>query len=191
MRTSLAITALLFSVAVFVIRPMLNLLPFDYTELLAQPLTQVLAFGAMYLSLLLPFFLAGLIFVTVFSEYARDIQSLYFWDLAGAAIGSVILVPLIRPVGPGGLLLFAAAFGLLASACFSGRRTVAIWLVISDLPLIVIPTLHSPQYYAFTEHLDKREVKTARQAGRVEVTVWDPISKSWRPGNESGNHFWR
>ena len=55
----------------------------------------------MYVALVVPFFLSGLIFTLLFSTYARSIQPLYFWDLTGAAIGCALVTPLIEPIGPG------------------------------------------------------------------------------------------
>ena len=59
--------------------------------------------------------------------YASDIQTLYFWDLLGAAIGSIILIPFLPVIGPGGLLFCAAALSLFASAIFAQKKIWAIF----------------------------------------------------------------
>jgi hypothetical protein len=74
-----------FAVTALALLPELNLLPFDYEAVSERPVTQLLAFSAMYLALVVPFFLSGLMFTLLFSAGARSIQSLYFWDLSGDA----------------------------------------------------------------------------------------------------------
>ena len=66
----------------------------------------------MYLTLLIPFFLAGYVLIAIFSKYAAKIQRLYFWDLVGAGLGTVLVIPFILQIGPGGLIVCAAALGL-------------------------------------------------------------------------------
>jgi spermidine synthase len=176
-RPLLARLSLAFAVATLLLRPILNALPFNYNELSAQPFVQLLSFAGMYLALAAPFFLSGLIFTGVFSAFASRIQSLYFFDLVGAGIGCVILIPLITPIGPGGLLFCASALGLVASALFAERR---IWIgatTVAALLLVAAPVWRSPEYFALMGHVNKRGVLAARKAGDVELTRWDPISK--------------
>jgi hypothetical protein len=56
-------------------------------------------FAAMYVTLMVPFFLSGLIFTTVFSSYASQIRTLYCFDLCGAAVGSVAFIPFVPALG--------------------------------------------------------------------------------------------
>jgi len=172
--TKVAFLFALFSLAIL---PILNALPFDYEQITDAPFAQMASFGAMYLALVVPFFLAGLIFTTVFSAFSKDIQNLYFWDLTGAAVGCVILVPFLPIIGPGGLLFVTCALGLLASGLFSRSGRWATLTLIAGVVLVFIPLAKSPEYFDFREHLDKRGVREARVSGKVEVTVWDPISK--------------
>ena len=110
------LTRLSFIFAIFslAILPALNLIPFDFNVLYSSPIKGSIMFLVMYLSLIIPFFLAGLIFTTVFSAYANKIQSLYCWDLTGAAIGCLLLIPFLPPIGPGGILFLTCSFGLVA-----------------------------------------------------------------------------
>lgn len=137
----------------------LNLNPFWYDSLGDEPVKQMLLFGAMYLTLLLPFFMAGLVFSTVFSLYASGIRRLYCWDLTGAALGCVLAVVLVRPVKPGGAIL-------LASAAVTGAVLLA-----------GLPWLLPDGSIEFREHANKRGVISAQRADRIEHIEWDPISK--------------
>ena len=176
-RHRLAVLAGLFSAAALALMPALNWLPFNYEVISEQPVVQLLAFAGMYLALVVPFFLSGLIFTLLFSTSARSIQGLYFWDLAGAAVGCVLMVPLLIPIGPGGLLFLVTAFGLIGSGLMAGDRRWLAACVAGAALLVLVPAVRSPAYFEFVEHVEKRGVKEARLAGTIEFSRWDPISK--------------
>jgi spermidine synthase len=169
--------AILFSISTLLILPALNLLPFDYFQIGDAPLLQLASFGGMYLALVIPFFLSGVIFASLFSTYSGQIGSLYAWDLTGAAVGCVILVPFLPLIGPGGLLFCASGLALFSSSLFIGRRPWSFLGMVLAGIIMVIPFVSDPAYFEFREHLSKRGVKEARELGKVEFTRWDPISK--------------
>ena len=169
--------ALLLALSVGAILPVVNLLPFDLNKLSTEPIRQLLYLGGVYLILALPFFLTGLIVSAVFSAFPSRIQSLYFWDLVGAAFGSVVVIPLISLIGPGGLLFFSTAISMIASALFMNRKSWSGIVCIVSLALFIAPIAHSPRYFDFKEHQGKRGVRLAREQGIIEKTIWDPISK--------------
>lgn len=173
----LAPISVLFSVAAISLLPIFNSLPFDYERIPDQPFVQALLFAASYAALVTPFFLSGLVVTVLFTVHARRIQSLYFWDLTGAALGCVLIVPFLPSIGPGGLLFLAAGLGLFAAALFTNRRALSLSAMAVGVGIIVAPWLRAPDYFEFDEHLAKRGVKAAKLEGRVEVTRWDPVSK--------------
>lgn len=168
--------ALLFGTFAIIILPTMNLIPFDFEKVGVQPIIQGLSFSGMYLFLILPFFFSGLIFATIFSVYAGKIQSIYFWDLTGAALGCIIIIPFIPIIGPGGLLFLVFALCIVASGLFSRNRK---WLLTSILVAIIVGSFSflGEEYFLFYEHTDKRGVKEAREEGRIEFSIWDPVSK--------------
>jgi spermidine synthase len=144
--------------------------------------TPLVALGVLtvaYLALVIPFFLSGLIFATVFSEHSRQIRSLYFCDLVGAAVGCVIFIPFIPVIGPGGLLFAAAGLCLVAAVMFLGRRRgpLTVAAVTAAILVTAMPFLRADGYFDFEEKMNKRGVMLARESGDVEVTRWDPIAK--------------
>src|SRR5690606_26896178 len=114
--------SLLFAAAVALILPVANLLPLNYRALFEQPVQQLAAFGGLYLVVSLPFFFVGLLLSTVFTACSGAITRLYFWDLAGAALGCLIVAPLFPLIGPGGLLLIRSGAGCLSAALFTPAR---------------------------------------------------------------------
>jgi hypothetical protein len=123
-RPILATRSIGFAASTLLLVPLINALPLDYTRIVQHPVATLAAFAALYLVLLAPFFLAGYVLITVFSQYASRIQRLYFWDLIGAGIGTVLVIPLIARLGPGGLIVCGAALALLAAALFSASRAL-------------------------------------------------------------------
>ncbi len=172
----IALASVFFGAAILALRPAFNTLPFDYEKIGSQPVVQIFSFLGMYSILILPFFFSGLIFVRVFSTYPESIQVLYFWDLFGAAVGCVILIPLLPHIRPGGILLCGCAFTLIASGLFAKNVKFSLGTWAAAAVLLSSPFVHKG-YYDFNEHVNKRWVKMDRLAGKVEKTYWDPISK--------------
>ncbi len=169
--------AAVFALLLVLIRPTLNAFPFNFYEVFAHPARETFYFATTYLALVLPFVASGLMLAIVFTAYAEQIRRLYFWDLTGAAIGSVILIPLMRPIGPGAILVLAAAVALVASALFARTRRWRIAVSFAAAALALFAVLGHSGSLGFDDHLDKRGVKSDRAAGKVEMTVWDPIAR--------------
>jgi spermidine synthase len=169
--------AIYLAIAVVAVLPVFNVLPFNFSQIADDPVRQLLYFSGMYLSIAIPYFLVGRIFTVLFTAYARRIQVLYFWDLAGAALGSLAVILFIPWIGPGGSLLVVASLALVASALFMQHKKWTATTVVLSVILIAAPAIYAPRYIDFIEHQGKRGVKQARQEGKIEVTIWDPISK--------------
>jgi spermidine synthase len=176
--------AVAFAVSLLLLRPAINFIPSLYKPLESEALRYLVAFPTIYLTLLLPFFLSGLILAYVFSAGAAKIGRLYFFDLAGAALGCIIWIPFIRQIGPGGLMIWGAAALLLAAALFVGRRTFWIGAGAAAALLLSIPLFLGDDRLDFHEHKNKRGVVTARKAGRIELSEWDPVSKIYVVNND-------
>jgi len=166
-----------FAVATVLQIPIANALQLDYTAIVKQPVAVVLSFMILYLTLLTPFFLGGYVLIAIFSKYAARIQRLYFWDLTGAGLGSVLVIPFILAIGPGGLMICAAALALVAAAMFSNTRAKTRIALIAAALTVLVPILRMPHYIDFAQHMDKRGLVEDQAAGLVELTRWDPISK--------------
>jgi hypothetical protein len=157
--------------------PVINALPFNPDELFKTPLRQVVYFVGIYLALVAPFFLSGLILIVIFSTHTAKIQTLYFWDLIGAGIGCALIIPFIPMIGPGGLIFCAAGVVLLAAALFSRSANLSIACVTVAAGVIAVPFAHMPNYIDFENHQEHRSIVADKALGRLEVTQWDPIAK--------------
>jgi spermidine synthase len=166
-----------FAVATLIVIPLINVLPLDYGMIKQHTVRTLGSFSLLYLALIAPFFLGGYVLILVFSTFAARIQRLYFWDLLGAGIGSLIVIPFMEKIGPGGLMVAAAGLSLIAAAFFSEARAKSIGCVVVAAVLIAIPFIKSPDYIDFKLHMDKLGLKTALEHGQGEFVRWDPISK--------------
>lgn len=165
------------AVAALLLHPIINALPLDYTQLSKAPVKTLASFCALYLTLLVPFFLAGYVLIAIFSKYAAKIQRLYFWDLVGAGLGTVLVIPFILQIGPGGLIVVAAALALVAAALFTESPGATRGYIVAAVVIAAIPMIRGQNYIDFTYHMDKRGILTAIREGRDELVRWDPISK--------------
>ena len=169
------LTALM-ALSLLLIRPALNVIPFRFEVIAADPLGQGIWFLAMYAVITIPFVLCGLVLARAFSAWAEVIQRLYFWDLAGAAVGCVAIIPLIPIFGPAGLLLVVSGVLALAAAAFTDSRRALVVAAAYALVTLAVPLL-SPGYLSFVEHKVDRGLADARAMGNNEYVRWDPVSK--------------
>jgi len=176
-----------FALATLVLIPLIIYLPLDYVQLGRHPLKILFGFLTLYAALILPFFLAGTVLIAVFSKYALSIQRLYFWDLVGAGLGSIVPIPLMASISPSGLMLLASACGLLAATLFSGTPRARNGLLAGAVIVAMVPLVMLPHYIEFPPQVDKRGIKGALDTDRNEFQRWDPISKinvideTWSP----------
>ncbi len=167
--------SLLFCVFTLILFPILNEITFDLNRFPFAPIRTTLHFIVIYVFLALPFFVGGVILTIIFSLHDRYIQQLYFWDLLGASIGSVLLVPLLPKIGPVGLILASAGIGALAAAFFTKSKIKATLSVAIAVLCILPPFAKTDGYFDFTLHMNKRNIKDLKI--NTEVTIWDPISR--------------
>ncbi len=176
-----------FAVTVALTIPFINGLPLDYTHIGTYPIRTLCGYLLLYAALIAPFFLAGSVLIAIFSTYAASIRRLYCWDLVGAGIGSVVVIPFMSTFGPGGLILCAAALALIAAALFSKSRALTGASLLAAALLVALPVIKLPGYVDLHPQIDKRGVKDALAHGRGEFARWDPIShidvidETWTP----------
>ena len=171
----LSIATFLMAIAALMVLPALNRLPFDYQQLTSELARQTARnFLLIYLVICVPFFLAGFSLSLVFSHYASQIRRLYFFDLVGAALGCLLLIPLLPKLGTVGVLWVVAGFSLLSSAFFSNSKFWSRVTLVAALLVVAIP-FSWDHIKTFDPHMDKRSFRTLQSVS--EGTWWDPISK--------------
>ena len=175
--SSISGVSLAFGVSVWMLPLLLNAIPFSLGRVGQEPTSQIAWFLLLYVVLLAPFFCVGLCICRLFSSHSASVHRLYFWDLSGAAVGTLVLIPLLPRLGPERLLLLAALAGLAASALLSEsmrwRRRVGLVAAAG----MALPFFLGARYLTLSLHDDKREVQSAIAEGHLEFSRWDPVSQ--------------
>jgi hypothetical protein len=176
-RAGLHRLAFAFAVSIWAIPLLLNAIPFSVDQASYRPLAQLGWFLLLYSVLLAPFFFMGWCICRIFSLATRDIQRLYGVDLAGAALGTVLLFPLLQPLGPERLLLGASLVAVGAAIILAPAARTGAGITAAAGLLAVAPVFLGERYLTLALHDDKRETKREVEDGRLEVSTWDPISQ--------------
>jgi len=102
-------------------------IPIDTLELLSDG-TNFVALGAIYALVAVPFLCGGVAIGLALSRLAAHVDRLYFFDLAGSALGGLVCVAILGAAGSTTTVLTAALLGTLSGTCFalgSPRRAAA------------------------------------------------------------------
>jgi len=97
--------------------------------------------AAVYLATTLPFFLAGTIVSIAISEAIERVDRAYFFDLAGAATGCLVLIPFLNGFGGPNTVIAAGVFyGIAAAVWFhqAGRARLRAAAVLVSLVLVTL-----------------------------------------------------
>lgn len=142
--------------------------------------------------LMAPYFFGGIFLTVVFTRHVRDVGRVYFWNLAGSALGCVVVYPLLRPFGVEPVVALLAALGgwcavLLARGAGRGVKGASLAVALAataSVPLAsrLFPFQPDPSdLYGMA-----RAALRLRYPGRAaseyepvrEFAQWDPVSRA-------------
>nr|MDU9046094.1 hypothetical protein [Candidatus Electrothrix aestuarii] len=155
---------------------LLSVLRVDFNEFSSVSSLGIKVFLS-FSGLLVPFFLSGFILSLLFTEHVQAFGRLYAWDLAGAALGC-ILVPLLIPSFGGPGLLFAVSGLTFAGAAILTRTKIARTAFLSLAVLVTLfPFLVKEQdYLEIPFHMNKRGIVDLTGKPPLQ-TIWDRIAR--------------
>ncbi|GJL81679.1 MAG: hypothetical protein DHS20C01_13130 [marine bacterium B5-7] len=171
----IAILAVAMAIACYVILPVLNDLQFNYKHIGKYPVKALQTFMLILTAIATPFLISGLIISAIFSRFADKIQSLYFWDLIGAASGCVAILLAVQQYGAPGLLILCAATALIAASFFIPSRILSL-IVLALAVAVGLKPLLRDKPYDIAPHMNKRGFANYYYSGKIETSVWDPVS---------------
>ena len=131
--------------------------------------------GAIYGATSLPFFFAGCTITLAITRLASDISRLYLFDLAGAAIGCLLLIPVLNTIGAINIVIAVGAIGALSAILFSlaGQQN----RVVAGLAALLTLSLAGFAIYnTSTRALDIRMSK-GQEETRVLFSKWNSFSR--------------
>jgi hypothetical protein len=127
---------------------------------------------AIYSLAALPFFTGGFVISLAFARLTHGINLLYAADLLGAALGCLLLIPLLNQLGAPGVVLTAAGLALAAALAFTPvphrRRTIAAAAAVLVIPLMAQAIGARP--------FDISDTK-GHQGDRVLFSKWNSFSR--------------
>ncbi|NOZ86989.1 MAG: hypothetical protein GXP49_12145 [Deltaproteobacteria bacterium] len=95
-----------------------DLIPYEPFSL-GKDAMQWLYLPLSYLSVTLPFFFSGLTVAALLTRYAANVHKLYFFDLAGAGFGCILVVLALPLLGGPGTIFASAALASIAALLLS------------------------------------------------------------------------
>jgi hypothetical protein len=138
---ALTVTSTLFSASALLGYAASNHIPFDPSRLSWDKL-QILYIAAYYLILSVPFLLSGLTVALAVERAGNRINRLYFSNLFGSALGSLIVLPLFGLLTGPGVMVFASIMASASAIPFAlnvkGRSlyTIFVWMIVL---LVLLP----------------------------------------------------
>ena len=124
----LALFATLYGVAVVLAFLLVTRIPVDTIELLARPVNLLLLM-ACYVVISIPFLFCGLALGSAIAGYPERVGTVYFWDLAGSALGCVVAPWLLARWRTDAVVVDAALLALLGGLAFAAGSSRARRLV--------------------------------------------------------------
>ena len=157
------------ALAVLLVVMPLALVRLDYSSGLGSGVTRdfALTLAAICVLAAVPFCVAGVVIALAVRGYTRSIGTVYAFDLAGAAIGALAVVPLLWLVSGTTLLVALSALAAIAALLFGGGR-IAVGAV--ALAVVAVVLAATTSLYALPPHI------TTSDAAPL-VTRWTPLSR--------------
>jgi spermidine synthase len=123
----------------------------------------------------LPFFFAGCAVTLAITRLASQISKLYLFDLAGAALGCLLLIPVLNTLGAINIVLLVSALAAISGVFFGvateGTRGVAVCSVALAVALTGLLV-----YNTRTNRIDIRKSKGFEEK-RVLFSKWNSFSR--------------
>ncbi len=123
------VLSLIFSGSIFTSFLLVQKLPLIPQEILWNPY-QVFLFLIYFLILSFPFMIASTFVGSYYLDRSRAGGHIYFYDLMGAACGSIVIILLISSIGSKASLTFISSIGLIASICLYHKKRFFVLMLI-------------------------------------------------------------
>jgi len=170
----LTLAALFFGISIIVLLTIICYIPFNFNE---QSLSgNVFYFSLYYVGIILPFIFSGACISYLFMIYSSESNILYFWDLIGASIGSLLIFFLIKKVGGNGLFWVCSIIAFLAMIILSQKRIMKVigvlMVIISLLSFILLK-----DRFEISPHISKRIFNYYYLTKRIVYTKWSSLTR--------------
>ena len=123
----------------------------------------------------LPFFFAGCAVTLAITRLASEISKLYLFDLAGAALGCLLLIPVLNLIGAINIVLLVSSLAALAGVLFGSSTAGSRAATICSL-LLALGSAGLVAYNSSTHRIDIRKSKGFEETS-VLFSKWNSFSR--------------
>ncbi len=171
-RTASQITWWTLAFGVSVVGSYVSVLLFSKTTV--NMMAPVWGFGPLIVAGLIPFFVGGTVLSIVFTHHSSQISKLYLYDLVGASLGAVFVLPVLTWVNGPGIVPILALPAVVAATWFAkknGQKAATGVGAVLSLGVVGLFGAHQAWNVLGVTHSDGKE--------EVVVTMerWDPIAR--------------
>lgn len=157
--------------------------------ILSRENNDVWTLTAVYFAAAVPFFLAGTIVSIAISEAIERVHQAYFFDLAGAAVGCLLLILFLDVAGgPGAVIASAVMFAIAAALWYNqaARDNLRIAAVLAALLMVTLMVVNGKTRW-FDVHWAKGE-----RIPEERFSAWNSFSRVGviQEHNPDGSGYW-
>lgn len=173
----LPIVSLLFALSIPLVLKIITSLSVA-EDMSVSSFTAFLTLTVYYLAIALPFVFAGLLISYLFTHFSKQANSLYFYDLSGAALGCSIPLFFLPTLGGIRTYLLASLLIILAAIIFSlsSKKPIKIFVAIV-LFLLLLPIQFDSSLYELQSLGSKRDFLHHFKRNWIEFTRWSNLSR--------------
>lgn len=157
--------------------------------ILSRENNDILTLAGVYFATAVPFFLAGTIVSIAISEAIERVHRAYFFDLAGAAVGCLLLILFLDVAGgPGAVIAAAAVYAIAAALWYNQARqdSLRIVAVLAALLMVTLLVVNGKVHW-----IDVRWAKGER-IPEERFSAWNSFSRVGviQNHNPDGSPYW-
>lgn len=134
-----------------------------------------------FLVLALPFFFSGLTIALSFRYYSREINKIYFADLAGAGLGCALVVPVLNALSAPSAIVLVSAFLFLSAGFLFSRaeaRKLAFLSLLAVIAVILFVWMNEVWPVLRITRVKSYEPNQAQIVERPKIYErWSPVSR--------------
>jgi predicted membrane-bound spermidine synthase len=133
-----------------------------------------------FIVIAIPFIISGIIVSLALTRYKASVSKLYFWDLAGAALACIIIIPLLNSLDAPSLMILTGIFPLIGSLLIAVNKASETKESALKKPVAVIVIILLLLVFAFYNH-SHRLVAISWFKGKLERNLeyekWNSYSR--------------
>lgn len=153
-----------------------NSVPFDPFRIMYS-IEQWLNIAAHYLLLAIPFFSVGCVLALAFREFSAQSGRIYFFDLLGASLGSILFVLFALFFSPVKIVFLVCFLSLIAASFFSLDWNKRLSMLLIVFSIVFLSFALTQEFQINTSPYKQLSIALNFPEARVLSTSFNPISK--------------